>query len=226
MPEVASRIFLFHATPVAMEPVQTAMRALWPEAEAVNILDESLSIDRARDAGELSQGLVCRFVGLGRQAVAGGADGILITCSAFGPAIRQLASQVTVPVLMPNEAMFRAALLRGERIGMVATFAPAISSMEDEFAAFAAETGRSARLETVLADGAIESLRRGDREDHDRRVARAARDLVDCDAIMLAHFSTARAAQTVQRAVDIPVLTAPEAAVDHMRALMEGKERC
>ncbi|MCD2185003.1 aspartate/glutamate racemase family protein [Rhizobium sp. GN54] len=225
MPDSAPRIFLFHATPVAMEPVQGAMRALWPEAEAVNILDESLSIDRAREVGGLSQGLVCRFVALGKQAVAGGADGILITCSAFGSAIRQLASQVTVPVLMPNEAMFRDALARGERIGMVATFAPAVSTMESEFAAFAAEMDRSARLKTVIAEGAIESLRRGDREDHDRRVAQAARDLVDCDAIMLAHFSTTRAAQAVRRAVDIPVLTAPEAAVSRMRALIEGNER-
>lgn len=226
MPDGAPRIFLFHATPVAMEPVQGAMRALWPEAEAVNILDESLSIDRAREVGGLSQGLVCRFVALGKQAVAGGADGILITCSAFGPAIRQLASQVTVPVLMPNEAMFRDALARGERIGMVATFAPAVSTMESEFAAFAAEMDRSARLKTVIAEGAIESLRRGDREDHDRRVAQAARDLVDCDAIMLAHFSTTRAAQAVRRAVNIPVLTAPEAAVSRLRALIEGSERC
>ncbi|MCV3738852.1 aspartate/glutamate racemase family protein [Rhizobium sp. TRM96647] len=226
MPDGAPRIFLFHATPVAMEPVQGAMRALWPEAEAVNILDESLSIDRAREVGGLSQGLVCRFTALGKQAVAGGADGILITCSAFGPAIRQLASQVTVPVLMPNEAMFRDALTRGGRIGMVATFAPAVSTMESEFAAFAAEMDRSARLETVLAEGAIESLRRGDREDHDRRVAQAARDLVDCDAIMLAHFSTTRAAQAVRRAVNIPVLTAPEAAVSRLRALIEGSERC
>lgn len=226
MSDGAPRIFLFHATPVAMEPVQGAMRALWPEAEAVNILDESLSVDRAREAGGLSQGLVCRFTALGKQAVAGGADGILITCSAFGPAIRQLASQVTAPVLMPNEAMFRDALARGERIGMVATFAPAVSTMESEFAAFAAEMDRSARLKTVIAEGAIESLRRGDREDHDRRVAQAARDLVDCDAIMLAHFSTTRAAQAVRRAVNIPVLTAPEAAVSRLRALIEGSERC
>ncbi len=220
------RIFLFHATLVAMEPIRVAMQNLWPEAEAVNILDESLSLDRERQPGAVSEDITRRFVALGRQAVAGGADGILITCSAFGPAIRQLAEEISIPVLMPNEAMFRAALSLGSRIGMVATFAPAIGTMENEFRAFASEAGSAATLETVLADGAIESLRRGDAVDHNRRVAEAAASLSGLDALLLAHFSTSRAADTVRRAVDIPVLTAPESAVLRMRSMIEGTTQC
>lgn len=220
------RIFLFHATLVAMEPIRAAMQNLWREAEAVNILDESLSLDRARGPSELSEDITRRFVALGRQAVDGGADGILITCSAFGPAIRRLAEEVSVPVLMPNEAMFRAALSQGSKIGMVTTFAPAIGTMEDEFRAFASEMGSPAVLETVLAEGAVESLRRGDVSDHDRRVAEVSASLAGLDAVMLAHFSTSRAAQAVRDVVDIPVLTAPEAAVERMRSLIEWTTPC
>lgn len=220
------RIFLFHATLVAMEPIRGAMQSLWPEAEAVNILDESLSLDRAREPGALSEDLTRRFVALGQQAVDGGADGILITCSAFGPAIRLLEAEVSVPVLMPNEAMFRAALSQGSKIGMIATFAPSIGTMEDEFRKFASETGSTATLETVLAEGALESLRRGDIADHNRRVAKAAGGFSNLDALMLAHFSTARAADAVRSVVDIPVLTAPESAVSRMRSLIEGTESC
>jgi Asp/Glu/hydantoin racemase len=220
------RIFLFHATLVAMEPIRLAMQKLWPEAEAVNILDESLSLDRAREPDTLSQDITRRFVALGRQAVDGGADGILITCSAFGPAIRRLVEEVSIPVLMPNEAMFLAALSQGLKIGMVATFAPAIGTMEDEFREFAAETGSPATLETVLAEGAIESLRQGDAVDHNRRVAETAASLRGVDALMLAHFSTSRAAEAVRNAVNVPVLTAPEAAVERMRSLIEGIKPC
>lgn len=216
------RIFLFHATLVAMEPIRTAMQNLWPQAQAVNILDESLSLDRAREPDIISDDLTRRFVALGRQAVNGGADGILITCSAFGPAIRQLAAEVSVPVLMPNEAMFRAALSLGKKIGMVATFAPAIGTMEDEFREFSAEAGHSEKLETVLAVGAIESLRQGDVADHNKRVAEAAAGLEGVDALMLAHFSTTRAADAVREVVDVPVLTAPETAVERMRTLVLG----
>jgi len=42
----------------------------------------------------------------------------------------------------------------------------------------------------------------------------------DRDAIMLAHFSTSRAAEEVRRKVDRPVLTAPDAAVMRMKTLV------
>jgi hypothetical protein len=41
---------------------------------------------------------------------------------------------------------------------------------------------------------------------------------------MLAHFSTSRAADAVRGVVDVPVLTAPDAAVSRMRALVEGRQ--
>jgi hypothetical protein len=216
------RIFLFHATPVAMDPIIASMRKLWPEAQAVNILDESLSLDRAGEGTHLSESLTRRFLSLGHQAIEGAADGILITCSAFGPAIERLSAEVRVPVLMPNEAMFRAAMTAGNDIGMVATFAPAIDTMEEEFRAFAAQSGSKARLKTVHAPGAIESLRKGDVSDHNRRVAEAAMGLGKRDAIMLAHFSTSRAADTVREATPMTILTAPDSAVVRMKYLIEG----
>jgi hypothetical protein len=39
--------------------------------------------------------------------------------------------------------------------------------------------------------------------------------------VMLAHFSTSRARQAVEAKLDIPVLSAPDAAVTRMRALIE-----
>jgi Asp/Glu/hydantoin racemase len=213
------RIVLLHATPVAMAPIQAAFAARWPEAEIVNLLDDGLSIDRAREA-DLSERMIDRFVDFGRYGHRMGADGILVTCSAFGPAIEQLAASLPIPVLKPNEAMFQAALAQGRRIGMLATFAPAIGTMTDEFDDFVSRSGHPATLKTVLVPDAIAALRQGDAETHNRLVAAQAPDLADQDVLMLAHFSTSRAAQAVRAAVGVPVLTAPEAAVDSMRALI------
>ena len=221
---MAPRIVLLHATPVAMAPIQSAFEERWPEAETINLLDDGLSLDRAREPGEISQGMVERFVRFGRYGHDMGADGILITCSAFGPAIDRLIGSVPVPVLKPNAAMFRAVIAQGERIGMLATFGPSVGTMTDEFEAFVTETGAKATLRTLLVDGAMASLRAGDAESHNRLIAERAPDLADCDAIMLAHFSTSRAAEAVRAAVDVPVLTAPHAAVDRMRAMVEAGE--
>jgi len=219
---MAPRIVLLHATPVAMQPIQAAFAERWPDAEIVNLLDDGLSLDRAREP-DLSEALIQRFVEFGVYGKNMGADGILITCSAFGPAIDRLIEAVPIPVLKPNEAMFRAALAQGERIGMLATFAPSIRTMTDEFDEFVAESGKPAHLTTVLIADAIDLMKKGDPESHNQLVAARAPELAECDAIMLAHFSTSKAAAAVRKVVSVPVLTAPDAAVERMRGLVEGR---
>src|SRR5690606_3825865 len=92
------RIVQLHATPVAVGPVEHAFAELWPEAEVVNLLDDALSTDRARD-GDLTAAMTDRFLRFGRYAHSLGASGILVTCSAFGPAIDRMATELPVPVL-------------------------------------------------------------------------------------------------------------------------------
>lgn len=222
MSTVKPRIVLLHATPVAMEPVQDSMKRLWPEAEAINLLDDGLTIDRAKGGAELSQSLIERFVDLGYYAMNSiKADGILITCSAFGPAIDRLVKELAIPVVKPNEAMFQQAIAAGGRIGMLATFQPSVSTMTREFEDFVKASGSSASLTTVVASGAIDALRLGDADTHNRLVADRAEDLADLNAIMLAHFSTSRARKAVQEKLSIPVLSAPDAAVQRIRSLVE-----
>ena len=218
----STRIVLLHATPIAMAPIQSAFASAWPEVEIVNLLDDGLTIDRAREA-DLSPRMIDRFVAFGQYGAAMDADGILVTCSAFGPAIDRLAAAVDIPVLKPNEAMFHAAVAAGDRIGMLATFGPSVPTMTAEFDEYVAGVGSKAKLTTVVVPEAIDRLRAGDATTHNRLVAEYAPRLAGCDAIMLAHFSTSRAAEAVRAAVTTPVFTAPEAAVTRMRALMGSR---
>ncbi|PCI88914.1 MAG: arylsulfatase [Hyphomicrobiales bacterium] len=214
------RIVLFHATPVAMDPILSSMARLWPEAEAINLLDDGLSADRAKEGAELSPELSERFVNFGKYGHAMGADGILVTCSAFGPAIEAMADILPVPVLKPNEAMFKAALKAGNKIAMLATFAPAVPTMVQEFKQLAKQLGSTATLDVYVVPDAIDALKGGDAETHNRLVGEAAPKFAAYDVIMLAHFSTSRAMQAVKDAVSIPVLSAPDAAVLAMKNLL------
>lgn len=216
---LSPRIVLLHATPVAIEPVKSAFAELWPEPELVNLLDDSLSPDRAKTEG-LTPEMIERFVSLGRYAHSTGADAILVTCSAFGPAIEQMAAELPIPVLKPNEAMFHAAVAQGSNIAMVATFRPAVVTMEAEFDDYTSQTGSGARLTTLVVEPAMAALRAGDAETHNRLIAEQAENLSGFDTVMLAHFSTSRAQAALASRLDAPVLSAPAAAVLRLRALI------
>lgn len=164
-----------------------------------------------------------RFLDLAAYARRCGADAILFTCSAFGPAIEAVkAAHPGVPVLKPNEAMIEAALdaAPSGRIGLVATFRPTFASMRPEFAQAAAARGIALDLREGFAEGAMAALEAGDGAGHDARAAEAARRLADCEAIALAQFSLARAAPAVARATGKPVLTTPDSAVARLRSLL------
>jgi Asp/Glu/Hydantoin racemase len=216
-----ARIALIHAVVVAMQPIEDAFKALWPDADRANILDDSLSPDREKDPG-LTPAMFRRFEALTRYGISIGAQAVLFTCSAFGEAIEAAAAKSEVPVLKPNEAMFEAALCSGRRIGMLATFEPSVGSMEQEFRELAAARGIDATIESYCVPGAMAALRAGDGGTHDRLIAEAAPRLRHCDAILLAHFSTARAAAAVSAVTSQPVLTSPGSAVIKLKTALQS----
>ena len=200
------RIALIHALAHSLAPIENSFARLWPEAKLMNLLDDSLSADLARD-GKLTEAMTERFQSLGRYVSATGANAILFTCSAFGPCIEAVArTHAPMPVLKPNEAMIEQAVAKGKKIGLLSTFPPTLASMPREFPA-------SVEIVPKLAEGALAALDRGDRATHDRMVTEASKDLRACDVIALAQFSMATAASMVAEATGRPVLTTPDSAV-------------
>ena len=215
------RIGLIHALGHSIVPINAAFARLWPEARLANLLDDSLSADLARQ-GKLDDAMTDRFLTLARYARKTGADGILFTCSAFGPCIEACAADLApIPVLKPNEAMIDEVLAAAGpngRVGLMATFAPTLDSMPPEFSAVAPRM----TLVPCLAEGALAALDRGDAAAHDRFAAEAGAGLDECDVIALAQFSLARAADGVAKASGKKVLTTPDSAVRKLRRLLEG----
>jgi hypothetical protein len=160
------RIALVHALKHSIVPIEASFAKLWPEATLMNLLDDSLSADLARD-GKLTDAMTERFLSIGRYAASTGTDGILFTCSAFGPCIEAVAGErAPMPVLKPNEAMIEEAAKAGPKVGLLSSFPPTLASMPREFPA-------SIQLVPKLAEGAMAALDRGDRAEHDRLVVEA-----------------------------------------------------
>ncbi|QNK68290.1 aspartate/glutamate racemase family protein [Variovorax sp. PAMC26660] len=209
-----TRIALIHALSHSVAPINEAFARDWPQAQRMNLLDDSLSADLARSGRGLDAAMHARFARLAQYAVDTGAQGILFTCSAFGPCIEAVARQhAGIPVLKPNEAMVEEATQgQGGRLGLIATFAPTLASMPPEFPAGTA-------LELALAEGALDALNAGDTQRHDALIAAQAAALRErgCTRIALAQFSMARARDACAQASGLPVLTTVDSAVRALR---------
>lgn len=220
-----TRIALIHALSHSVDPINQAFARDWPEAVRMNLLDDSLSADLARNGQGLDAAMHERFQRLAQYAVDTGAQGILFTCSAFGPCIEAVAARhAPIPVLKPNEAMIEEAVVgqsgqpgQAGPLGLISSFAPTLQSMPQEFPAHVL-------LETALTDGAMDALNRGDTATHDRLVVAQARALAarGCTRIALAQFSMARARAACEAATGLAVLTTVDSAVRALRARLGG----
>ena len=210
------RVALIHALRHSPPPVERAFAELWPGQRLMNLLDDSLSADLARD-GALSPAMTERFLALSRYAVGTGAEAILFTCSAFGPCIEAVAAaHPGLPVLKPNEAMIAEVRASGaKRVGLLASFPGTLTSMPPEFPP-------GVEVVPMLAEGALAALDAGDVAAHDRLVAEAGARLADCDAVALGQFSLAHVAPAVATTTGKPVFTTPGSAVRRLRQLLEA----
>ncbi len=218
MPSHSPRIALIHAIAHAVDPINDALKRDWPQATRMNLLDDSLSADLAASGRGQDAQMQQRFARLAQYAVDCGGDAILFTCSAFGTCIEAVAAQhPRLVVLKPNEAMLEDAVALGQRVGLVATFAPTLVSMPPEFP-------KHVVLDTAMADGAMAALNAGDGDTHDNLIAQAADQLAarGCRVIALAQFSMARAAPLVAQRTGLTVITPVSSAVAKLKRALQA----
>ncbi|RRW39905.1 arylsulfatase [Pseudomonas luteola] len=218
----AKRIFLIHATQVSIEPINSVFEQQWPEVLRLNLWDDSLSIDIAASR-ELTPILAKRIQALAAHAFEADADAVLFTCSAFTDAMTACQKQFAKPVLKPNEAMVREAVLKGSRIAALTTFEPAVKPIIDDFEAESRLAGRSVEVVPFLCQGAMDALRAGDVARHNELIAQTAQRLEGFDVVCFAQFSMTSAAKATREVFDGEVLTTPESAVALLKKLLADR---
>jgi Asp/Glu/hydantoin racemase len=220
-----NKIYLIHATALAISPVIEVFNTLWPAVRLRNCLDDGLSGDISEE-GKTAASMNERIHQLAAYAVDQGAEGILFTCSAFGTAIDAVKRAHPIPILKPNEAMIDEAIaycqpLSGvRRIGLLTTFAPASPSMQKELQLAMANT--RIQLHSTNADGAFAALNAGDKKTHDDAICDAAATMPACDVYLLGQFSMARAAEPLSQRLGAKILTSPGSAVRALQAALHN----
>jgi len=212
-----TRITLVHAMRHSQKPVEAAFVECWPEAQRTNLLDDSLATDLSA-SGAIGGQMIDRFLRLGRYAASLNSDAILFTCSAFRLCIEAVRADVApLTVRGPSDAMIAEAAVIGGRLALVATFAPTLATMPAEFPS-------NIQVEPIYVAQALSCLNAGNVEEHDRLVVEALRGR-RFDAVALAQYSLSRAAPAVSAVVNVPVLTAPAAAVRELRRALQAGAR-
>jgi Asp/Glu/hydantoin racemase len=152
----------------------------------------------------------------------GGADAVMVTCSSIGGAIPIARQQFDFPIFRIDEALAKAAVHAGKRIGVAATvrttLEPTLALLRDT----AIAEGQTVELLPELCEGAFEAVLAGDTARHDALVSAALRDLRGrVDVVVLAQASMVRVLAQLDLTSGAPVLSSPELAVRSVRGLLQ-----
>ena len=220
------RIGVISPTEVAFPTVRAAFAELWPKAQPICLLDQSLYTDFINEdmtvpdvMPDEAYARVARLLCYSNEC---GADAVLFCGSVFGRLVEAGRVGLAVPVLTSYEAMIAAAFAEGNRLGILATTPGTIKCLSDDIERFAQANGLTYELVSGVADRAFEALLEGDRDRHDDLVVKAAEQITDCDSLMLGQFSMGLVPQKILPVEGRPVFTAPGTAVARLRQLFES----
>jgi Asp/Glu/hydantoin racemase len=214
------RVFLVHPTPLAMAPVDEAFKTLWPQAETINVLDESLYTDIPQD-GTLAPAIYDRVASLLRHCELSGADGILFSGSTFGPAVDRARIGMRVPVLRAEEAMMEQAVTLGERLLLVCTAKRAMPVVRGTLDAAVKRAGAKRTITELWVEGARDAITSGDVATHDKLIAEQVMAAGDFDVIIFGQISMVPARTPLPPDITRRIVTGPEATVARMRTLID-----
>ena len=102
------RIGVVHALTASIPPIEAAFTAVWPEAQVVNLCDQSLYVDYERWGRETDE-ITRRVTALLAYSADSGAQGILFSGSLFSQSVEAARAKMNIPVLTAYEAMIEAA---------------------------------------------------------------------------------------------------------------------
>jgi Asp/Glu/hydantoin racemase len=214
------RVFLVHPTPLAMAPIDEAFKTLWPQAQTINVLDESLYTDIPQD-GTLAPAIYDRVASLLRHCELSGADGILFSGSTFGPAVDRARIGMRVPVLRAEEAMMEQAVTLGERLLLVCTAKRAMPVVRSTLDAAVKRAGAKRTITELWVKGARDAITSGDVVTHDKLIAEQVMAAGDFDVIILGQISMVPARTPLPPDITRRIVTGPEATVARMRTLID-----
>jgi aspartate/glutamate racemase len=220
------RVAILHTSFVFInnQPViKDQFRELLPDVKVLDFVDSQILADVQVEG--ITDDAVQRMTHMAKAAEAAGADVIFSACSSLGPTIDTVRKSVSIPIIKIDDEMTEQAVLKAERIGILATVPttvpPTVALIEEK----AAKSGKEIHILTSVAEGAFDKLMSGDKETHNRMVLDKAKELAPkVDLLVLAQASMTTLAPMLAEATELEVLTSPQLGVQSVKEYLEGLE--
>ncbi|MFJ9899936.1 aspartate/glutamate racemase family protein [Streptomyces sp. NPDC091280] len=213
-------VAVIHATPASIGPARTALAEGCPEVSVWNVLDDRLVGD-AEAAGGLTPALSDRMLSLIDHAVHGGADAVLLSCSLYGPVLERARRHHGLPLISSDAELFtEVSRRRFDRVLLLGHSVPAVRDSVDWLrrALSATESGERTEVTGQTAPEAATAAARGDLDALERSLTEAALPYLGAvDAVILGMFSLSPARAGLEKALGLPVLSAPPLAARSLR---------
>lgn len=217
---------LVHAVLPALAPMRDVLARALPDVHVINVLDEGLLTEAERLGGLVPETVdrMATVIGLLKAA---GADAVLLTCTAYSPAVPEMRRRFgDLPILAVDQEMVERAISIGRRIGVLATVQAGLEQQTRLLNDAARRAGVAIEIVSSLHTDAMDALRRGDRESHDRILLAALPELLErVDVALIAQVSMSPLAAKLPKNLEKPVLSSPDLAAERLREILSGAHR-
>ena len=185
------RVGAVHALTNAIPTTQAAFARKWSDAEVAHLLDGSLYLDRSLGIVD-DACLASRIDRLIKYSALTGADGIIVTGSFFGDAVKQARRGMNIPVATSFDGIIDRAVLFGRPLHVLATASDSSKLLSTELEKEAMKSSRCLSVSSSVVAGAMEALIGDDGEQHDHLVLEAVSRVDAGSVILFAQFSMER----------------------------------
>lgn len=204
------KIGVIHAAKSAEEPLNTVFAELDPAIAVANYLNEDMLRETER-SGRITPRALRMFAEEVFNAAEDGADGIIVACSVFCSSLDLVRPFLDIPIIPVDDPALDEAVRRGGKIGILATTPASAPSCCEKLEKKAKEQRAELKYEYGIVPEALEALKNGNGEEHDRLLAKEARRLknLGCTTLFLSQVSMARAAAAFPKDLKEITLTTP-----------------
>lgn len=217
------RVALVSSTRAVFGPMEAAFREVFPEAQILHLLDETLIEDFRREGG-LSPHSRRKALQMAVTAQEAGVDGILVTCSTLSPSVDDFLPFLKIPIIKIDEPVIDQVVRIAEKIGLLATAETVLKSVEPLVMRKAQESGRKISVRRFIK-GDVWPLLQKDPAAFYGAIAEAASEAAqDCQAVILTQVSIAPGRDYVEEKVRGKVFASPTYAVQALRKILSNAE--